>query len=166
MISASKLTGGAWYTIAKELILVGRIATIIIAIAQPSPCYAHIRIRTFDIKDAAATTSTRCVADLGRTTDLVRAIAVLTIDDAIATTRQGDTLEIATLKLCFGIALWIHTVCLVAVVAALINAIASFRLRQAASVAAAELRGQTGVKGAKVVRFVTVVRTMSYTVAY
>ena len=164
MISASKLTGGAWYTIAKELILVGRIATIIIAIAQPSPCYAHIRVRTFDIK--AAATSTRCVADLGRTTDLVRAIAVLTIDDAIATTRQGDTLEIATLKLCFGIALWIHTVCLVAVVAALINAIASFRLRQAASVAAAELRGQTGVKGAKVVRFVTVVRTMSYTVAY
>ncbi len=165
MISASKLTGGAWYTIAKELILVGRIATIIIAIAQPSSCYAHIRIRTFDIK-AAATTSTRCVADLGRTTDFVRAIAVLTIDDAIATTRQGDTLEIATLKLCFGIALWIHTVCLVAVVAALIDAIASLRLRQAASVAAAKLRGQTGVKGAKVVRFVTIVRTMSYTVAY
>ncbi len=157
------MAGSAWYTIAKELILVGRIATIIVAIAQPSSCYAHIRVRTFDIK---ATTSTRCVADLGRTTDLVRAIAVLTIDDAIATTRQGDTLEIATLKLCFGIALWIHTVCLVAVVAALINAIASFRLRQAASVAAAKLRGQTCVKGAKVVRFVTVVRTMSYTVAY
>ena len=74
MISTSKLTGGAWYTIAKKLILVGRIATIIITIAQPSPCYAHIRVRTFDIKTAA--TTTRCVAHLGRTADLVRAIAI------------------------------------------------------------------------------------------
>ena len=73
MISASKLTGGAWYTIAKKLILVGRIATIIITIAQPSSCYAHIRVRTFDIKAAA---TTRCVAHLGRATDLVRAIAI------------------------------------------------------------------------------------------
>ena len=128
-------------------------------ITQPSTHDAHVRVRTLDVIIGLITNSDRAA-------DLIRAITVAAIDDSIAATRYGYTLEVPALKLGLGIALRIHTVRFVTIITALVHAVASLRLRYTATVAAAELRRRTHVVRAEIARLVAIVRTMANTIAH
>ena len=157
VVGATELADRARHTITKEFVLVAHVATVVVTVAQPTSHDAHIRIGTLDVKAGGV------VALASRTAHFVGAIAVLTLDEAVAATRHRQTFEVATLE---TVARRVHAVMLVTVVAALVETVASLRLRYAATVAAAKLRWQACVVRAKRVRLVAVVRAVALTVAH
>lgn len=119
---------------------------------------AHISVGTLDTVD-------RRRAVERRTSDLVGAVAVATIDVAVAARARRNALEVAALELGLGVARRVDTIELVAVVAALIDTVASLGHGQTPSVAASKLGRLASMIRAVVHRLVAIVCTVSLSIA-
>lgn len=53
VVTTSELIVGAWHRVAKQPVLVGSIATIVVTVAQPASHDAHVRVGTLDVEHRA-----------------------------------------------------------------------------------------------------------------